>query len=204
MALTSMLKICILLLCYLAVVKSHSLQVQPHSSECFFEEVKQGEHFLISYEVGEADGAIDFRVTDDDNRTIHWKSSQSDDMFSVDVPADGRYTYCFINEDYKSEVRTVMWNVHGNTKASYNEEVDDSAVSPVENEIYRLREGIYQVRDEQQYIVMRERTHRNTCESTNGRVKWWSFIQSGVLISACAFQVIYLKRFFEAKRKSRI
>jgi hypothetical protein len=53
------------------------------------------------------------------------------------------------------------------------------------------------VKDEQAYIVVRERTHRNTAESTNARVKWWSIFQLGVLIGEGVFQVWWLKRFFE-------
>ena len=44
---------------------------------------------------------------------------------------------------------------------------------------------------------MRERTHRNTAESTNARVKWWSLFQLGVLLGEGIFQVWWLKRFFE-------
>ena len=60
-----------------------------------------------------------------------------------------------------------------------------------------LAELLNQVKDEQSYIVIRERTHRNTAESTNGRVKWWSIFQLGVLIGEGIFQVWWLKRFFE-------
>jgi hypothetical protein len=49
------------------------------------------------------------------------------------------------------------------------------------------------VKDEQEYIVVRERVHRNTAESTNTRVKWWSIIQAIVLFAVVAWQVIYLK-----------
>jgi len=63
--------------------------------------------------------------------------------------------------------------------------------------VRQLSELLSQVKDEQSYIVMRERTHRNTAESTNGRVKWWSIFQLGVLIGEGIFQVWWLKRFFE-------
>ena len=52
---------------------------------------------------------------------------------------------------------------------------------------------------EQGYVVVRERTHRNTAESTNARVKWWSIFQLGVVIGEGVFQVWWLKRFFEVK-----
>lgn len=61
----------------------------------------------------------------------------------------------------------------------------------------QLNELVSQVKDEQGYIVVRERTHRNTAESTNARVKWWSIFQILVLGANGAFQVWWLKRFFE-------
>jgi hypothetical protein len=63
--------------------------------------------------------------------------------------------------------------------------------------VIQLSELLTQVKDEQGYIVVRERTHRNTAESTNARVKWWSIFQLGVLIGEGVFQVWWLKRFFE-------
>lgn len=55
------------------------------------------------------------------------------------------------------------------------------------------------MKDEQSYIVVRERVHRNTAESTNGRVKWWSMFQLMVVIGEGVFQVWWLKRFFEVR-----
>ena len=63
--------------------------------------------------------------------------------------------------------------------------------------VRRLSEALAQVKDEQSYIVLRERVHRNTAESTNARVKWWSIFQLAVLIGEGIFQVWWLKRFFE-------
>lgn len=63
----------------------------------------------------------------------------------------------------------------------------------------QLSELVSQVKDEQGYIVVRERTHRNTAESTNARVKWWSIFQLLVLGAEGVFQVWWLKRFFEVR-----
>ena len=66
-------------------------------------------------------------------------------------------------------------------------------IAPIEREIRTLAHGLTSVKDEQEYIVIRERTHRNTAESTNARVKWWSISQALVLFSVVAWQVYYLK-----------
>ena len=73
-------------------------------------------------------------------------------------------------------------------------------VSPIEREIRTFSHGLASVKDEQEYIVIRERTHRNTAESTNDRVKWWSILQAGVLFSVVAWQVYYLKVRFHDPR----
>lgn len=71
------------------------------------------------------------------------------------------------------------------------------AQDPLDTEVRRLSEALAQVKDEQSYIVVRERVHRNTAESTNARVKWWSIFQLAVVIGEGVFQVWWLKRFFE-------
>ena len=66
-------------------------------------------------------------------------------------------------------------------------------MAPIEREIRLLANGLTAVKDEQEYIVVRERTHRNTAESTNDRVKWWSVAQVIILFLVVAWQVWYLK-----------
>jgi hypothetical protein len=65
--------------------------------------------------------------------------------------------------------------------------------------VRKLSTEIELVKDEQSYIILRERVHRNTAESTNARVKWWSLFQLAVLIGEGIFQVWWLKRFFEVR-----
>lgn len=66
-------------------------------------------------------------------------------------------------------------------------------VAPIEREIRNLAIGLQTVKDEQEYIVVRERTHRNTAESTNDRVKWWSIAQTILLFAVCGWQIYYLQ-----------
>jgi len=74
---------------------------------------------------------------------------------------------------------------------------EDEHMAPVEREIRALAQGLQAVQDEQEYIVVREKVHRNTAESTNERILWWSICQFILLFAVCAWQVYYLKvRFF--------
>jgi p24 family protein beta-1 len=80
---------------------------------------------------------------------------------------------------------------------------------PLEKELEQLKDGLRAVKEEQQYIVVRERIHRNSkflvcfmlaAESTNSRVMVWNVVESIALVAVCLWQVWYLKRFFEVKR----
>lgn len=77
-------------------------------------------------------------------------------------------------------------------------------MAPLEKEVRNLIQGMQAVKDEQEYIVVRERVHRNTAESTNDRVKWWSIGQTIMLFAVCAWQVWYLKVCCITRRSRRI
>jgi hypothetical protein len=125
---------------------------------------------------------------------VHERSVSSGDH-SFTAHMDGRYLYCFSNEHWSANTKEVSFNVHGIVYVPESEAPQD----PLEKEVRILGEMLAQVKDEQGYIVVRERTHRNTAESTNARVKWWSIFQLGVLIGEGIFQVWWLKRFFEVR-----
>jgi hypothetical protein len=88
------------------------------------------------------------------------------------------------------------------TRIRWRRKVKDTRIIPSFAEtdmssVRTLSELVAQVKDEQGYIVVRERTHRNTAESTNARVKWWSMFQILLLVAEGMFQVWWIKRFFE-------
>ncbi|CAO3653038.1 unnamed protein product [Cunninghamella echinulata] len=109
----------------------------------------------------------------------------------------GKYTYCFSNEMSTVSAKSVNFNAHDMERM---QEAAKSHTDPIERELRELAESIFAVKDEQEYIVTRERQHRDTAESTNARVKWWSIGQLTLLVAVCFWQVYYLKRFFEVKR----
>lgn len=141
--------------------------------------------------------------------------SVSNGDHSFTAQHDGKFLYCFSNEHWSASSKDVSFNVHGIVYVPEAEAPSD----PLEAEgmssvhyfvnllisvsiVRQLSELLAQVKDEQSYIVLRERTHRNTAESTNARVKWWSIFQMGVLAAEGIFQVWWLKRFFEVGKNS--
>jgi hypothetical protein len=75
-----------------------------------------------------------------------------------------------------------------------------AADAELENEILELADNLKGVQEDLAYFKKREARHRQTAESTNSRIKWWSLFQFFMLVIVCFWQVYYLKRFFEVKR----
>ena len=141
---------------------------------------------------------------------VHERGVPSGDH-SFTASMDGRYTYCFSNEHWSANSKEVSFNVHGIVYVPESEAAQDPLEKEGKNNpgswgpwadhfaVRQLSELVASVKDEQGYIVVRERTHRNTAESTNARVKWWSIFQLMVLSGEGVFQVWWLKRFFEVR-----
>ncbi|KAF7790840.1 hypothetical protein EIP86_001797 [Pleurotus ostreatoroseus] len=189
------------------LVLSHMIEVPASKKECFFEDLRINDKMTVTYQVGGGGHLdIDFwaaklsqltseQLVDPEGHALHKDIKQSTGTVSVTANKDGRYEYCFSNQMSTVVDKLVSFNVHGIIYID-----DDDTVAPIEREIRSLAAGLMAVKDEQEYIVVRERTHRNTAESTNDRVKWWSVAQVIILFSVVAWQVYYLKSFFEVKR----
>ncbi|KAH9998344.1 supernatant protein factor C-terminal domain-containing protein [Russula vinacea] len=180
------------------LVSSHLIEIPASKKECFFEDLHEHDQMTVTYQVGGGGHLdIDFWITDPEGGAIRKNIRYSTGTVSITATKDGRHEYCFSNQMSTIADKIVSFNVHG---VIYVGDEATEVVAPIEREIRTLAHGLTSVKDEQEYIVIRERTHRNTAESTNSRVKWWSISQTAVLFSVVAWQVYYLKSFFEVKR----
>ncbi|OZJ04215.1 hypothetical protein BZG36_02953 [Bifiguratus adelaidae] len=173
-------------------------QLPPNGKECFFEDLERGDKLTVTYQVGDGGNLdIDFWMMNPVDHVIATATRESTGTYNIEAELDGRYTYCFSNMMSSVSEKWVSFNVHG-----LQHPIPDASehIDPLEREIRDLADSISAVKDEQEYIVVRERQHRDTAESTNSRVVWWSLLQTALLIAVCLWQVFYLKRFFEVKR----
>ncbi|WYZ34904.1 hypothetical protein EsH8_I_001180 [Colletotrichum jinshuiense] len=181
---------------------AHNIQLPAHGRECFHETLHRDDKMTVTYQVGDREFGsagnldIDFWITNPQGQYETFDKSVSNGDFSFTAKHDGKYTYCFGNEHWGAHSKEVSFNVHGIVYVSES----DVPADPLEVEVRHLSELLAQVKDEQSYIVIRERTHRNTAESTNSRVKWWNLFVIGLVVGESVFQVWWLRRFFEVKR----
>ncbi|ODQ65413.1 hypothetical protein NADFUDRAFT_83394 [Nadsonia fulvescens var. elongata DSM 6958] len=199
--LTSAVSAFLVLFCLISTIQAHNVLLSPYGKSCFFEDMKKGDTLAVSFQVGNRDPSsasqleADFQILDDRKNVIKSLENVADGDVSYEITQSGRYEYCFSNEASSIGTKDVSFNVHGVVYI----DLDEPTADELDVEIRRLSQLIQDVKNEQGYIVVRERTHRNTAESTNARVKWWSTFQIAVVVVNSLFQIYYLKRFFEVK-----
>lgn len=155
-ALTATLLLLILTLAPTA--DAHMIELPPHGRECFFEDLHNGDQMTLTYQVG-GGGHLDIDVVlyDPKDRPLFKQDRKDTGTYSFTAQDDGRYSYCFSNEFSSVSDKTVSFNVHGIIYVP-----DEGDMLPIEREIRDLAAGLQAVKDEQEYLVIRERVHRNS------------------------------------------
>ncbi|CDK26669.1 unnamed protein product [Kuraishia capsulata CBS 1993] len=182
-------------------VVAHNVVLPSRGKQCFFETLKTNDELSVTFQVGnrvaEATEQLeaDFWISSPSGQLLEKLSDASHGEITIRAKEAGKYEYCFSNERSTLSTKDVTFNVHGVVYVDVNDPSSDN----LDRSVRKLLELVYDVKNEQGYLVVRERTHRNTAESTNSRVKYWSAIQLIVVILNSVFQVLYLKRFFEVK-----
>ncbi|CAK9437455.1 uncharacterized protein LODBEIA_P18330 [Lodderomyces beijingensis] len=195
------MKLLLLFSIFIASALSHTVLLQPYGKQCFFENLKKNDELIVTFQVGSRNPHnseqydIDFYVTSPQGQTVLKKTSLDHGDEHVRATSSGKYKYCFSNERSGRVDLDVSFNIHGVVYV----DVNDPKADTLDYAIQRLSQLADEVKAEQGYLVIRERTHRNTAESTNSRVKWWSVFQIFVVAANSIFQIYYLKRFFEVK-----
>ncbi|KAG0297920.1 vesicle coat component [Dissophora globulifera] len=97
--------------------------------------------------------------------------------------------------------RTVEFTIQfGSETVDYVKVAKEEKLKPMEVELRKLEDIVKDVMKNMIHLQKREEIMRDTNESTNARVKWFSTMTMGVLLLLGLWQIFYLKRFFRKKR----
>lgn len=148
---------------------------------------------------------ISVTVNDANQRTIwtEFKASQGSFAFTTDVM--GSYNFCFqqISQATQGYVNPELVTLDlkvGVEAEDWDAIATKEHLSPLELELRKLEDTALALNKHMSYMREREAAMRNTNESTNSRVLWMSLLSLSVLVGLGAWQVFYLKKYFEAKK----
>ncbi len=192
-------------------IQSYSIEIKSGVSDCFIVKTVTGVPITGSYEVIHPDpeyigvtvkgpkGYVHFERIAPFLDTTGKEEDASEGFFSFDSEIEGDYTMCFSNgndEQNDGVSRIVAFNF----RAVAVGEQDYQFVG-LQSELADLKEGLELLKDHQSYMNQREDMHKLTLESINVKVICWTVLEALILVAMAAWQISYIRSFFETKRR---
>ncbi|KAG2171984.1 hypothetical protein INT43_001461 [Umbelopsis isabellina] len=210
----------ILLLSLLATFVSaikFDLAASPSSSayndrKCLSQYVSENTMVIVTVKVGEGyNQRVDLEIYDDSDSMNKYATrkdvGEQGAKLAFNTHTDASIIVCFTNtlsEGFKNNAgykRTIDVDYDIGAEAlDYTKIAKAEKLKPLELELRKLEKVVQEIWDEMEYLKKREAKMRDTNESTNERVQWFSSLTMFALVSLGTWQVMYLRRFFKRKR----
>ncbi|CAN7976579.1 hypothetical protein HPB47_019595 [Ixodes persulcatus] len=189
----------------LSAVESIRFTVKPNSKRCLKEEVMKGVLVSGEYDLSDTPGhKTDITVKDTSGHTLYTKEGITKGKFAFTTDAYDVFEVCFITKlpsEMKGMDREVMLLLkHGVEAKNYDGLAEVGKLKPLEMKLQQLEDLSEAVVKDFAYMRQREEEMRDTNESTNSRVLYFSIFSMCCLLGLATWQVLYLRRFFKAKK----
>ena len=179
--------------------------LDPNSRKCLKEEITQGVLVTGDYEISKHQGqAVDLMVVDDKGHHFYNKENADTGKFAFTTDNYNIYEICVISRvppqmrGLRHEVSLIV--KHGPEAKSYDEMAKANKLAPLEVELKRLEDLSLSIVQDFAHMRTREEKMRDTNESTNSRVLYFSVFSMCCLLGLATWQVLYLRKYFKSKK----
>ncbi|UYV62526.1 TMED4 [Cordylochernes scorpioides] len=180
---------------------SHSLYFHIAETErkCFIEEIPD-DTLVVGYpQIG-----MHVEVRDPEDKIMLSKVYSAEGQFSFNSITPGEHVICLMSNSTKwfrgSQLRVHLDIQVGEHAVDYGNVAQKEKLTELQLRVRQLLDQVEDITKEQNYQRFREERFRQTSESTNQRVLWWSVIQTLILVCMGFLQMRHLKSFFQAKK----
>lgn len=179
--------------------------LKPGASRCIKEEIRQDVLIVGDFEVTEHEGQkVDYVVTDSKGHILSQNQNVGKGKFTFITEVYDMFEVCFSSRlpphlrGHQHEVYLVI--KRGVEAKSYEGIGEAAKLKPMEVELKRLEDLSESIVQDFVQMRQREKEMRDTNESTNSRVLYFSIFSMCCLLGLATWQVLYLRRFFKAKK----
>jgi len=174
----------------------------PNTKRCLKEEMRKGVVVSGEYELTDGAARADLQITDSKAHVAYSRESIDKGRFAVVADEDDIFDFCVIAHPAAvTQAREVHLEMkHGVEAKNYEELAHVSKLKPMELELAKLEDLSSSIVSDFEYMKAREQEMRDTNESTNTRVLYLSVFSMCCLLGLATWQVLYLRRFFKAKK----
>lgn len=201
----TLIRIALLLLFGVYQSQAIMFRVQPNSQKCLKDEMQGNELVIGDYEVTGAPGQnVNYVIRDSKGHILSQKDNISKGKFTVIAEKYDTFEICFISYAPPT-VRGVEHDVRLDIKKgietkSYEGIGEAAKLKPLEVDLKRLEDLSDAIVQDFAQMRQREELMRDTNESTNSRVLFFSIFSMCCLLGLATWQVLYLRRYFIAKK----
>lgn len=195
----------LLILFGLSNVDSLMFNLPAGGRKCFKEEMHKDVVVIGDFELSDAPGQrADIVVTDTKGHTLVNRENAGKGKFTFTTDDYDVFEVCFVSKvpaGQRGVDREVSLSLkHGVEAKSYDQLAQASKLKPLEVELRKLEDLSEAIVNDFAYMRQREEEMRDTNESTNSRVLYFSVFSMCCLLGLATWQVLYLRRFFKAKK----
>lgn len=189
--------------CWVGAITFH---LQQNSVKCLKEEIHKNVLVTGEYEVSEQQGLkTDLKVTDSSGHVLYSKEDAHKGKFAFTTDDYDIYEICFQSWLTEGSIRVpdqmiTLNTKHGIEARNYEDIAKAEKLKPMELELRRLEDLSEAIVKDFEYMKQREKEMRDTNESTSARVLYFSIFSMLCLVCLATWQVLYLRRFFKAKK----
>ncbi|CAK9297462.1 unnamed protein product [Gordionus sp. m RMFG-2023] len=181
------------------------VDVLPNTKKCFQEEVHKDVPVVGEYEIDNLHGNhVSISVTNTKDHSFYQKDEGSKAKFSF---TSDEYDVCDICFQVKSQQTNpqlftpIYFEMkHGVDAKNFDDLGAAANLKPLEIEMKRLEDLSYELVRNLVEMKKREKDMRSNNESTSNRVFYFSVFGMLCLFSLAFWQVLYLRRYFKAKK----
>ncbi|XP_046750975.1 transmembrane emp24 domain-containing protein bai isoform X1 [Diprion similis] len=197
--------VAVALLSLFANVRAIMFYLEPNAEKCLREEVQANVLVSGEYEVSEATGqTVNYIVTDSKTHILSQKEDISRGKFSFVTETFDTFQICFtshVPSHLRGMKQEVALSIKRGIEAKSYEGIGEAAkLKPMEVELKRLEDLSESIVQAFSWMRKNEEEMRDTNESTNSRVLYFSIFSMCCLLGLATWQVLYLRRFFKAKK----
>merc|ERR1739848_371755 len=179
--------------------------LEPNSRKCLKEEIHKGVLVTGDYDANQIPNqVVDLMVID--TKGQHFVNRENTDVGKFAFTTDDYdvYEICFLSRvppNIRGQRHEVYLNVkHGVEAKNYEGLGDANKLKPLEVELKRLEDLSLSIVQDFAYMRQREEEMRDTNESTNSRVLYFSIFSMCCLLGLATWQVLYLRKYFKSKK----
>ncbi|NWU76987.1 TMEDA protein, partial [Onychorhynchus coronatus] len=187
-----------------------SFQLPGKARKCLREEIHRDTLVTGEYEIGAPPGSstgpsANLKITDSAGHILYAKEDATKGKFAFTTEDYDMFEACFesklpVGTGRMPDQLVTLDMKHGVEAKNYEEIAKVEKLKPLEVELRRLEDLSESIVNDFAYMKKREEEMRDTNESTNTRVLYFSIFSMCCLIGLATWQVFYLRRFFKAKK----